>query len=116
MKNWEGVVKFFRLRFFKSLFVLVPSCTLKIETMDVNTLSWCIELFTFNSSVITLNDILQDIRCELDLIKRPSLGFSLSCNLLLHGGQETLRIEETSHPEGWWSFFEAPVEELEVSI
>jgi len=84
--------------------------------MDVNTFSWCVQLFALNSTVITLNDILEDIRGEFDLIKRPGLCLSLSSNLLLHGSEETLRVEETSHPETWRSLLKDPVAELEVSI
>lgn len=44
------------------------------------------------------------------------LGLPLSCDLLLHGSEETLTVEETCHPEGWWSLLADPAVKLVMSI
>lgn len=49
-----------------------------------------------------------------DGVKRPA--FVSSCNLLSHGGQEALRVKETSHPENAWAALEYPGRELAVSF
>jgi len=98
-EDWELVVKLLWLRVFQSVVVLVPSCTLQEETVDQNTLAWYVELLALDSSIITVNNLFPDFRIVLDLIKRPVLGLLLSCNLLLHRGQETLWVEESGHPE-----------------
>jgi hypothetical protein len=67
--------------------------------VDINTLIWSIDCLSFDSSIVTLNDILQDFGSVDNLIKRPVLGFSLSSNLLFHGSEETLWVEETCKPE-----------------
>jgi hypothetical protein len=99
VKNWELIIELLRARIFKFLFRSVPSGTFKEESMDVNTLIRCVDSLSFDSSIITLNDILEDLRRVDNLVKRPILGFSLSSNLLLHGSEETLWVEETSKPE-----------------
>jgi len=114
MKNWELVVKLLWIGIFESLLWSVPSRSLKEETMDIDTLIWWVDSLSFDSSIITLDNILQDLRRVDDLIKRP--GLSLSGNFLFHGCEETLWVEETSKPEGWWSFLVDPSMELVMSI
>jgi hypothetical protein len=99
VENWELIIELLRVRVFKSLLWSVPARSFKEKSMDVNTLIWSIDCLSFDSSVITLDDILQDFRRVDDLIKRPVLGFSLSSNLLFHGSKETLWVEETCKPE-----------------
>jgi len=82
----------------------------------MNTFIWRLKLLALNSSIISLDGFLKNFSGEFYLIKRPVLSLSLSGYLLLHGSQETLRIKETSQPEGWWPLLEDPVVELEVSI
>ena len=82
--------------------------------MNVNTLRWWVNLLALNSALITLDGVLGNLRSELDLVERPTLPDS--GDFLLHGSQETLSVEETGQPEGWWSLLEHPVEELEVSV
>jgi len=82
--------------------------------MDVNTLLWWSNGLTFDSSVIALNDFLNDIGGVLDGIKSP--GLLDSGDFLLHGSKETLWVEETGEPVGWWALLGDPVVELVVSI
>lgn len=85
--------------------------------MDKNSLSWNVaDGLSFHSSVISLDDVSLDISGVVDFIKRPSEGSLLSGDLLLHGSEETLGVEESSHPEGDWSILADPVVELEVSV
>ena len=100
MENWELVIKLFRVRVFESLLSSVPPRSFKEETVDINTLIWCIDCLSFDSSIVTLDDILQDLGSVDNLIKRPVLGFSLSSNLLLHGSEETLWVEDESVSSG----------------
>jgi hypothetical protein len=61
VKNRELEVKLLWLRIFESFVGLVPSSTFKIKTMDINTFVWRLELFAFNSTIVTLNGILEHI-------------------------------------------------------
>lgn len=99
VKNWELVIELLRLGVLEIFSSLVPSGTLKEESMDKHTLTWYVQLLALDSSIISVDYILLSIRCVLDLIKRPVLGLLLSCNFLLHGSKETLWVEETGHPE-----------------
>ena len=110
------IIELLRVGVFKSLLSSVPARSFKEETVDVNTLVWSIDGLSFDSSIVSLDDVLQDLGRVDDLIKRPVLGFSLSGDLLLHGSEETLWVEETGQPEGWWSFLGDPSIELMVSI
>jgi len=110
------IIELLRVGVFKSLLWSVPTGTFKEETMDVYTLIWSIDSLSFDSSIVTLDDILEDFRGVDNLVKRPVLSFSLSSNLLLHGSEETLWVEETCQPEGWWSFFANPSIKLVISI
>ena len=97
MQDWELVVQLLWLRLFKSSLLSVPTSTLEEESMDVDTFLWMVDGLAFNSSVFSLDDLLKHIGGVLDFIKRP--GLLLSVDLLLHGGQETLRVKESSQPE-----------------
>ena len=49
-----------------------------------------------------------------DAIQCPA--FVQSCDLLPHCSEETLRIEETSDPEHFWSAMITPTLELTISL
>jgi len=76
--------------------------------MDVNTFSRWVDLLSFDLSIITGDDFLKHIGGVFNFIEGPLLGLSLSGNLLLHGCEETLAVEETGHPEGWRSLLADP--------
>lgn len=69
--------------------------------MDVDTFLRVVDRLAFDTTVFALDDLLKHIGGVLDLIQGPSL--LLSGDLLFHGGQETLRIEESCEPERWRS-------------
>ena len=97
--NREGIEELLWLRFLKTLLALVPASTFKVKTVDKDTFSWHLELLAFNTTIITLDNILGNFGLVLDLIEGPLLGLSLAGDLLLHGGKETLWVEETCQPE-----------------
>jgi len=73
VNDWELIEELLRVGVLKSSLSSIPACTFKIETMDVNTLLWWSNGLTFDSSVIALNDFLNDIGGVLDGIKSPGL-------------------------------------------
>lgn len=97
----------------------MPSCTLKVELANVDTL---------NVLVSTLPDLVLVFlfhRCRVHhIIERPRLLCLSAChllwifvhsgNFLFHGSQEALRIEETSQPEGIRSVCPQPLIQLFV--
>jgi hypothetical protein len=88
---------------FESLVVLVPLGTFEVKTVHEDTFIDTLDNLAFDSAVITRDDLLQDFSLVVDLIEGPSI-FVLAGNLLFHGGEETLGIEEPGQPEGWWAF------------
>jgi len=100
----------------ESLVCLVPLATFKEETVDEDTFGWWVESLAFNAAVIATNDVLKDFCLVVDLIERPALTLLLSSDLLLHGSEETLRVEEASQPEALGSLLEEPAVELVVTI
>ena len=97
MQDWELVEKLLGLRFFESSVTLVPASALKVEAVDVHTFLWMIDRLALNASIITLDYLLEYVRSVLHFIQSPRL--LLSCYLLLHCSQETLRVEESCQPE-----------------
>ena len=74
--------------------------------MNVDTLIWTIgQVF-----VVVLGHIIGNS----DRVKRPTLVHT--GDLLSDGGQETLVIEETSHPEGLGAAFETAGTDLSITI
>jgi hypothetical protein len=68
VNNGESEEELFGLRLFKSLLSTVPSGTLHVKTVNQDTFRLRIELLSFNSAVISLNNLLHDISGVLDLI------------------------------------------------
>ncbi len=71
--------------------------------MDEDTLVNRLDLLALDAAVIACDDVLSYLSLVVDLVKRPLVGTVLASNLLLHGGKETLRVEEACQPEGWWA-------------
>lgn len=97
VQDRELVEQLLGLRVLQSSVTLVPTGALQEQTVDVYTFLWLLDRFTFDTTVFTWNDLLEDIGGILDLVERPSL--LLSGDLLLHGSQETLWVEEACEPE-----------------
>lgn len=57
---------------------------------------------------------LRHVVVQHDGIESPS--FVCSGDFLSHGSQETLRIEESCHPEHVWSTFKQPFGELRMAV
>jgi len=115
MQDWELIVQFLWLRIFQSSLLSIPASALKVEAVDVNTFLWMVDGLAFDSSIFSLDDLLEYIGGVLYFIEWP--GLLLSIDLLLHGSQETLRIKESCQPEWWWSFtLGDPEIELGISI
>ena len=58
--------------------------------------------------------VLGDIIVQYNRVESPSLV--RPCHLLPHSRQESLRIEEPSHPEDMWPTMEDPREKLTVAF
>ena len=91
-------------RICKTVVLSIPVGAVEEQSVDVDAF--------LGSFVDVLEVVLGDIVGEGDGIERPTLVHS--GDFLSHGGQETLRVEESSHPERLWSTFEAPRAELEI--
>ena len=85
--------------------------------MNKNTFCrYIIDCLSFNSSIISLNNVSLYISWVVDLVKRPSERSLLSGDFLLHSCKEPLSIKESCHPEWNWSVLADPIVQLEVSI
>jgi len=113
MDNWEGLIQVLSRLLIETS--LGPGSSLKVESVDVDSLAWSLDVL-LNSSVITLDGLLQWLVPLLDSIKRPAALTVLSGDLLESTGQETLLVIETSEPEARWSSLPQPVVKLEPSI
>ena len=69
MEDWELVVEFLRVGVFESSLASIPTSSFEEETMDIDSLLWWADLSSFDSSVITLNDLLENLRAVLHFIK-----------------------------------------------
>jgi len=69
MDDWELVKQFFWIRVFESPLSSVPACTFEVKSMDVHTFLWRRDGLALNSTVISLNDFLDDIGGVLDVIE-----------------------------------------------
>jgi len=58
VENWELIVKLLRVGVLKSLLWSVPARSFKVKTMNIDTLIWWVDSLSFDSSIITLDDIL----------------------------------------------------------
>ena len=67
--------------------------------MDADTFSRNCELL-LDAAILTSNDFFLDLCLGFDRVERPLLLSVLSGDLLHGSGEETLRIVETSEPEG----------------
>jgi len=99
VNDGEGEEQIFAGLLLEPLVILVPLRTFKVETVDKYTLVNWLDDLAFNAAVITRNDFFHHIGLVVDLIEGPLFSFVLTGHLLLHGGEETLRVEETSEPE-----------------
>lgn len=83
MEKWEVAEQLLWRGVYKSPLSLVPSSSLKIKTVDEDTLVRWSDLFALDSSIIILDDNGLWPCSVLDLVQSPSL--LESGNLLLHG-------------------------------
>ena len=74
------------------------------------------QVLTFDSAVITSDHFFLGFGLVVNLIERPTFGLSLTGDFLLHGSEETLRVEETSQPVRLRSLLKEPGVQLEVSV
>jgi hypothetical protein len=86
--------------------------------MNPDTFCWFIDLFAFNSGIISYKSIFRDSYSSLHdhRIECPLVVLMCTTDFLTSGGQETLRIEESSQPEGDWSVLHEPGSELIFSV
>lgn len=62
MQDWELVVELLWLRLLETFLGPVPSCTLEVETMDVNTFLWMVNGLALDTAIVALDDFLEHIR------------------------------------------------------
>lgn len=101
--DWEGEEQVLAGLLLEALVVLVPLRAFQVETVNEDTLIDGLDDFAFNAAVITWNNLFEDISLVVDLIEGPLFVSVLTGDLLLHGGKETLWVEEASEPERWWA-------------
>jgi len=61
MQDWELIVQFLWLRIFQSSLLSIPASALKVEAVDVNTFLWMVDGLAFDSSIFSLDDLLEYI-------------------------------------------------------
>lgn len=84
--------------------------------MDEHTFVGRAQVLAFNSAVITSDHFLLGFGLVVDLIERPTFRFPLTGDFLLHGSEETLRVEETSEPVRLRALLKEPGVQLEMSV
>ena len=99
MNDREGLIWILRSRIFKSLLIPGPGSAFQVKTVNADTFSWNSELL-LDAAILTSNDFLLDLCLGFDRVEGPLLFRVLSGDLLQGSRQETLRIVETSEPEG----------------
>lgn len=94
--DWEWSEEDLRLGLVEAAISLVPTGTLEEETVDQAAISWdIVESPVLNAAILSGHELSLRIGPVLDFIERPLELLLLPCDLLLHGSEETLGIEET---------------------
>ena len=83
MHDWELVVQFFGCLFFEVSVALVPACAFEEETVDVNSFLRGVDVLSFDSSIISLDDFFEGVSGVLYFIEGPCKLFLLSGDFLL---------------------------------
>jgi hypothetical protein len=114
----ESEEEVFTLGVFKVSLGFVPGGTFKPESVNPASFSRLGNVLTFNASIISNDSVtgIGDFSSRLNGIKSPVVSSMGTGDLLVDGGEETLRVEESSQPERDWSVLGEPVGESEVSV
>ena len=101
----EGEVKILALRVLEVPLRLVPSGALQVQTMDPYTVDRLLDSLAFDSGIVCNNCVpgISDVGTLFDGIEGPVIVPVGAGDLLANGGQESLRVEEASQPEGDWA-------------
>ena len=86
--------------------------------MDPNTFSGFLDGLAFDVSIISNDGVawVSNFGAVLDGIESPIVSSMGTGDFLLDGGEETLRVEESSQPERDGSVFLEPVVKSEVTV
>jgi len=114
----EGKEEVLTLGVLKVSLGLIPGSAFKPES--VNPASFCglSNVLAFNASIVSDNGVarISNLSSRLYGIKSPVVSSMGTGNLLVDGGEETLRVEESSQPERDRSVLSQPVGESVVSV
>jgi len=109
IKHWKWAEQCFRGTLDQVSFGARPSCTIKAETMDIDSFVWWRLDLLYPFEVCHF--------CVIDhIIQGPFLGLMFPRYFLFHRCQATIGIEETSQPEAIWSATIEPSAVLIVSV
>jgi len=114
----ESEEEVFTLGIFKVTLGFVPGSTFKPESVNPASFGRLNNVFTFNTSIISNDGVtgISDFSSGFNGIQSPVVSSMGTSDLLIDGGEETLRIEESSQPERDGSVLGQPVGESEVSV
>jgi len=100
VNDGERRIRILGNRIFKPLLVPGPSSAFNVKSMNADTFRRNSELL-LDAAILTSNDFFLDLCLCFHRVERPLLFRMLSCDFLHGGRKETLRIVETSKPEGY---------------
>lgn len=97
----EGKEEVLTLRVFEVSLRLVPGSTFKPQSMNPTSFCRLSNVLSFNASIVSNDGVtrISYFSSRLNGIKSPVVSSMSTCNLLVDGGKETLRVEESSQPE-----------------